>query len=627
MTDVQGQRVLVVGLGRSGLAVARFLSRRGARVMVTDQRHPESFAAETRELMAQKIGLELGCHRESTFAGQDLIVVSPGVPADLPALEMARRKGIRIVPEIELASWFLEGPIVGITGTNGKTTTTALTGEILEASGLSVFVGGNIGVPLILAAEQSPPPSIMVAELSSFQLEMIGSFRAHVAVLLNLTPNHLDRHPTFQAYVRAKARIFENQTPQDHAILNADDPNVVELAGSIRSQKTFFSRQRELANGVFVAEGKLWYRVRHLERALMGVGDIRLRGGFNLENVLGAAAAACVLGADFGALRRAVREFRGVEHRLEFVREIAGVAFYNDSKATSVDAAAKALSTFERGVHLILGGKDKGAPYAPLRPLLKDRVREVLLIGAAADKIKRELAGAVDLFLAGTLEVAARRAFERAQSGDTVLLSPACSSYDQFQNFEQRGRAFKQLVSVLAEEYNQGQIRPREVAKEDFHLRADRPPKTAAKAGVETEGQKAAARPTTADSEPELVETARAAWAATDSPAGVASAEMRASQPSDAGAVQRLARRAREPRELLYLYEVSAEEAAPAGDAGDGLELGPENLGEEPPAARASELLEDGVMAYEVRALSPRAFQRGRSPRKSGGFPPAQRGA
>jgi UDP-N-acetylmuramoylalanine--D-glutamate ligase len=450
--EVEGKRALVVGLACSGRAAARLLRRKGAMVMVTDSRPPASFQDEIPELTSLKIGLELGLHREETFLHQDLIVVSPGVPLDLPYLESARQHKIPIVPEIEVASWFLEGSMVGITGSNGKTTTTSLLGMMLASSGFRTFVGGNIGVPLISAVEQARKDTLLVAELSSFQLEAIQSFRPHVAVLLNLSQNHLDRHHSFEAYVGAKSRIFHNQTAGDYAILNADDPYVMNLAPAIPSQKIFFSRKLNLPDGVFVSNGHIIYRVGNLERILLEVGDVRLRGDFNVEDVLAASAAACVMGADFEAVRRAVRQFNGVEHRLEFVREIHHVDYYNDSKATSVDATAKALTAFNRGVHLILGGKDKGAPYTPLRPLLKDRVREALLIGAAADKIAKDLEGAVEIIHAGDLEAAVRRAFNLAVPGDTVLLAPACASYDQFQDFEERGRVFKELVERLAHE-------------------------------------------------------------------------------------------------------------------------------------------------------------------------------
>ncbi|MBZ5514061.1 MAG: UDP-N-acetylmuramoyl-L-alanine--D-glutamate ligase [Acidobacteriia bacterium] len=452
MTDVRGKRILVVGLARTGRATAKCLQRHGAEVTVTDSRPPYDLRADVAELLALKIGMELGLHREATFLAQDLIVVSPGVLPELPQLQAARAKGIRVVSEVEVASWFLEADLLGVTGSNGKTTTTALLGKMLEASGFQTFVGGNIGLPLIAAVDQVPKDAKVVTELSSFQLETIETFRPRVAVLLNLTPNHLDRHPTLEAYVAAKAQILRHQTPDDFAVLNADDPAVMNLARETVARKILFSRTRDLPDGVFVADGQIIFRTGNLERPLLATRDIALRGDFNVENVLAAAAAACVVGADFEAIARAVREFRAVEHRLEFVREMRGVEFFNDSKATSVDAAAKALTAFTRGVHVILGGKDKGAPYAPLRPQLKERARAVYLIGAAAKRIERELMGAIELIPCGDLETAMRRAFARAMAGDTVLLSPACSSFDQFQDYEHRGRVFKEIVEKLAVE-------------------------------------------------------------------------------------------------------------------------------------------------------------------------------
>lgn len=453
MIDVHGKRALIVGLARSGRAAAKCLRGRGAVVTVTDSKSPSAFPELVGELTAQKIGLELGVHREETFLKQDLIVVSPGVPWDLPHLDAARRKGVQVVPEIELASWYLSNPIIGITGSNGKTTTTSLVGQMLQASGYSARVAGNIGVPLISLVDQVTPNTLLVVELSSFQLEAIRHFRPHVAMLLNITPNHLDRHASFAAYVAAKAKILSNLGAGDWAIFNADDANVMSLVpAAARARKVYFSRRRELLGGVFVSGSHVLYRVGHLERVLLDVQEVPLRGAFNLENVLAACAAACVVGADFEAQRRAVRKFTGVEHRLEFVRQVAGVDFYNDSKATSVDATAKALSAFERGVHLILGGKDKGAPYAPLRALLPGRVRAIYLIGAASDRIAKELARASELVRAGDLVTAVRSAFERAEPGDVVLLAPACASFDQFQDFEHRGRVFKDTVAALAQE-------------------------------------------------------------------------------------------------------------------------------------------------------------------------------
>ena len=454
--DIRGKRVLVVGLARSGKEAARVMAQRGAVVTVTDKRPPSAFAAEIRELTRQKVGMELGQHREATFLKQDLIVVSPGVSWDMPHLVKARERGVNVVPEIEAASWYLQGPIVGITGSNGKTTTTSLLGKMVKASGLSTFVGGNIGVPLISAVDRTSPETVLVAELSSFQLEAIKTFRPHVAVLLNLTPNHLDRHPSFEAYAAAKARIFLNQTEQDWAVLNADDPAVLKLAQDIKSRKVFFSRRRSLPDGVFVSNGHIRYRVANLERMLLETSDVFLRGAFNVENVLAAAAAACLVGAEFAALRSAVRDFPGVEHRLEYVRKIREVEFFNDSKATSVDATAKALTAFERGVHLILGGKDKGAPYGPLRPLIQGRVREILLIGAAAERIERELKDVAVTVQAGDLETAVNKAFRNAVAGETVLLAPACASFDQFEDYEHRGRVFKKIVSELARAVDAG---------------------------------------------------------------------------------------------------------------------------------------------------------------------------
>jgi UDP-N-acetylmuramoylalanine--D-glutamate ligase len=460
--NVEGKHVLVVGLARSGLAVAQVLARHGAVVTVTDRKPPAEFRDVLPKLLKDKVGLELGMQREETFLHHQAIVISPGVPWDLPELQAARRRGIPVYPEVEVASWYLKGTLVGVTGSNGKTTTTALLGRMLEGSGFPTFVGGNIGNALSSAVGHAGPGTKFVTELSSFQLEGIHEFRPHVAVMLNLSPNHLDRHPTLEAYAQAKRQIFRNQQGQDYAVLNADDPWVAGLQEEVHSRAILFSRQRELTNGVFVSGGRIYYRVGHLERFLYETRDVNLRGDFNLEDVLAATTAACVLGADFAAIRKAVREFKAVEHRLEFVQEIQGVDFYNNSKATSVDATVKSLQAFERGVHLIMGGKDKGAPYSPLLPVIKDRVRDILLIGAAAPVITAHLSGSTELVQAGDLATAVREAFMRSRPGDTVLLAPACSSFDQFKDYEVRGRVFKDLVKLLAEDVAAGRvIRPK----------------------------------------------------------------------------------------------------------------------------------------------------------------------
>jgi UDP-N-acetylmuramoylalanine--D-glutamate ligase len=581
--DIRGKSVLVVGLARSGLAAAHWLSEHGAVVTVSDLRPPSAFSKEIPELLHSKVGLEFGLHQESTFLRQDFIVISPGVPADLPVLNLARRRGIPVVPEVELSSWFLEGRLVGITGTNGKTTTTALLGRILEASGFSTFVGGNIGVPLLSAVDRDPPASVIVSELSSFQLETIDAFRPHVAVLLNLSPNHLDRHANFEAYIAAKARIFRNQTQGDYAILNADDDNVMKLARSIRSQKVLFSRRKELASGVFISGATFLYRVLYLEVALTKTTDVRLLGEFNLENVLAAAAAACVLGAEFGSIRRAVRGFTGVEHRLEFVGEVRGVDFYNDSKATSVDAATKALSTFASGVHLILGGKDKGAPYAPLRSLLKDRVREVLVIGAAQKRIVGELSGAAEVVEAGDLETAVRTAAKRAVRGDVVLLAPACSSFDQFENFEHRGRVFKELVKRLAEESS----------RSGKHL------KTRPSRRVRVPVAQAAVKPDSPlQGQPESA-----------APERLSVQESMNEDPAQSRAIEPKPSVLTNLRELEYVYEVSAEEAHTRGACDFGADAD-EILVDEEDLAPPEEI-ENESLAYEVRAAAVPRRKRG----------------
>lgn len=626
MIDVRGKRVLVVGLARSGRAAARSLVQRGAVVTVTDSRPPSAFQDEIRELTAQKVGLELGLHREETFLRQDLIVVSPGVPGDLAPLLAARQRKIPVVPEVELASRLLNADIVGITGSNGKTTTTALLAKMLEASGIPAFVGGNIGVPLIAALDRPRRDAILVTELSSFQLEAIQSFRPRVAVLLNLSPNHLDRHQTFEAYVAAKARIFRNQTADDYAILNADDPQVVDLAPAIASRKIFFSRRQNLPAGVFVSNGHICYRVGNLERALLETREILLRGDFNVENVLAAAAAACTVGADFEAQRQAVREFCGIEHRLECAREIRGVKFYNDSKATSVDATAKALSAFDKGVHLILGGKDKGAPYAPLRPLLEGRVREVLLIGAAAQKIERELAGAAKLVRAGDLETAVREAFKLAVPGDIVLLAPACASFDQFQDYEHRGRAFKKIVENLSRGVTSSETAqpivsaPPPAATAPAALPASSTSRTApvssAPAAHVPIARPGALPPKVAetvalrDKKPPLAEPALpaaqqahavGAHPSADGPKAAPPRLETAPPNAKTGGV----RPAPKQKELVYVYEVEAVEyAPPSEDVPEGSQVADPDL-RDGDDLRPSEAVRGDVMPFEIRAGVP----------------------
>jgi UDP-N-acetylmuramoylalanine--D-glutamate ligase len=446
--ELEGKRVLVVGLARTGETVSLFAAGYGAKVTATDEK-PESALAETAaKLRAAGVRLDLGGHSQAAFFEQDLIVVSPGVPANLPALALARIAGIPVWSEVELAWRFLRGRLVGITGSNGKTTTTSLVAHILKTAGIPTLTGGNIGVPLLSLVERSTDSSVTVAELSSFQLEEIEKFRPEIGVLLNLTPDHLDRHASFEEYAAAKMRLFENQLDRDAAVLNADDPEVTRRMPS-GPHIYWFSRQKRVAEGAFLRDGQIVFRTDGSEFALGRRDDIPLRGEHNVENVLAACAAAYLAGADSAAIANGVKTFRGVEHRLEFVAEIGGVVFYNDSKATNVDAALKAIEAFPGPLLVILGGKDKGSPYTPLVEPLRQRARLAILIGAAAEKIAADFGDAVPFVHAGTLDRAVQTAMDRAQPGDTVLLAPACSSFDQFENYEERGRTFKQLVAKL----------------------------------------------------------------------------------------------------------------------------------------------------------------------------------
>ena len=444
--DLKDKRVLVAGLERTGLATALFCRARGARVTASEQRPENAVADVARELRLAGVTLELGGHQTATFLEQDLIIPSPGVPLEIEPLQAARASGIPIWSEIELASRFLRGRLVAITGSNGKTTTTLLTGHILREAGRRVLVGGNVGTPLISLVEQSADDTFTVAEVSSFQLEAIADhFRPDVAALLNLTPDHLDRHPTLQAYARAKARIFENQRAEDAAVLNADDPGAPRLAPE-RPRRFWFSRSETVDEGACLDGSRIVFRSAGHGVGLLHRADIPLRGEHNVENVLAAACIAALSGVAPEAIRQAVRSFPGVEHRLEFVAEISGVAFYNDSKATNVDAALKAIDAFPGNLLVILGGKDKGGDFSALAAPLGARARLVLLVGAAARKIAAQLGDAIPLEQAETIERAVERACEFAHPGDTVLLAPACASFDQFRNYEHRGEVFKDLV-------------------------------------------------------------------------------------------------------------------------------------------------------------------------------------
>jgi len=446
--ELRNKRVLVVGLARTGMATALFCAARGARVTATDTRTESELDAAVAELRKAGVGLELAGHRQELIQGADLIIPSPGVPADAPLLQSARSKGVTIWSEIELASRFLKGRLIGITGSNGKTTTTSLIEHILRKAGFSTILAGNIGTPLISCVEKTSDKTITIAELSSFQLELVEKFRPNISVFLNLTPDHLDRHHTLESYAAAKARIFENQTEADSAVLNADDPGTTPYAPA-KPQLFWFSRKQRVAQGAFVRGNDILFRCEGTEEKVLKLADIPLAGSHNVENVLAAVAATRLAGAQPAAVAKGVRSFAGVEHRLEFVAEIGGVRFYNDSKATNVDATLKALDAFPGRILIILGGKDKGSDYTVLQPRLREKAVLALLIGAAASKIEKQIAGSVAIEQAGTIERAVETAANAARPGDVVLLAPACASFDQFQNYEHRGRVFKELVRQL----------------------------------------------------------------------------------------------------------------------------------------------------------------------------------
>ena len=449
MMELKGKKVLVVGLGKSGLAAALFLRHRGAQVTVSDIRSAEALAKDIPALLEEGINVEAGGHGLLTFRRQDLIVVSPGVPLDTPELVQAKALGRPIIGELELAARFLKGKILAVTGSNGKTTTTSLLGEILEKAGLPTLVGGNIGVPVVALIEESADQTWSVLEVSSFQLETTEQFHPRIAVILNITPDHLDRHGTFENYALAKERIFAAQDENDYAVLNADNLRAAAAAERSKGRVFWFSIEHAVDRGAWVEGGQILFRSAkdaHPESVLPLAG-IPLKGDHNVENVLAAVCAARLADASIEAIRAGVEGFKAVEHRLEYVATLNGVEIYNDSKATNVDATAKAIAAFPSNIHLILGGKDKNSDYTQLSDLLRARVRAVYTIGSAAAKIESQLQGVVSIHSCETLDKAVSAIAAAAHPGDIVLLAPACSSFDQFESYEHRGRVFKELVN------------------------------------------------------------------------------------------------------------------------------------------------------------------------------------
>ena len=448
---VRGKRVTVVGAARSGVAAAELLVRRGASVTLTDLR--DAIADEER-LKTAGVSLELGVHNEGTLRGSDLIVLSPGVPARQPAIESARQSGVPVIGELELAARWLRGRVIAITGTKGKSTTTTLTGRMLEAGGHRVLVGGNIGNALSAQVDASTDETIHVVEASSFQLEGIETFRPWIAVLLNFSPDHLDRHSSVDEYAGAKGRVFENQTADDWAVLNADDEPSLAIARDVRAGRLLFSLRGAVAEGIVVSGADIVQRQEGREKQLLPLSAIKLLGPHLVADVLAAAAVATIAGVPSDAMTRAVESFTGLEHALEPVTEIGGVRFVNDSKATNIEAAKRAIESFGTGLVVIMGGRFKGGDFAELAAPLAERSATVIAIGEAGPLIVSALGGTVAVQPAADMHAAVRTAFVAAVPGSTIVLAPACASFDMFRDYAERGRVFKQEALRLQEEWN-----------------------------------------------------------------------------------------------------------------------------------------------------------------------------
>ena len=448
--DLSGQKVLVVGLARTGLATARFLRKKGSIVSATEVRSAEEMKDVVREMEDMGLPVEWGGHRVETFLEHDLVVVSPGVDLGIGPIREALKKGVRVISEMELAYHFVSAPIIGVTGTNGKTTTTLLVGEMLKAEGRKVGIGGNVGDPLILFADGEEKWEVLVVEISSFQLEAIEDFRPLISILLNVTEDHLDRYPGYADYIEAKARIFVNQTPQDTALLNKDDPIVMRLSKKVKARRFFFSSSEKLEEGAFSNGSAIRLRLDRKEEDYP-LAKARLHGVHNVENMMAALMAARLFGCSRQAVEAALSRFEGLEHRMELVRELDGVCFYNDSKGTNVGSVVKSLLSFSEPIILIAGGKDKHGDLGPLKDLVRSRVKRLILIGEAKERMARELGGLTEMTLAQTLEEAVLLAHRSARRGEVVLLSPACSSFDMFKDYEERGKTFKESVWRLGE--------------------------------------------------------------------------------------------------------------------------------------------------------------------------------
>ena len=446
--DLHGKKVLVVGLARTGIATAKFLKTKGSLVTTTEVQPREEMKETAQELKGMGISMEWGGHQIGTFLNQDIIVVSPGVDLSIEPIQRAMGQGVRVVSEIELAYPFIHAPIIAVTGTNGKTTTTLLIGEMLKEDGKKVGVGGNVGEPLVLFTNGKDRWDVLVVEISSFQLEAIEDFQPQISVLLNITEDHLDRYARYEDYIEAKMRIFANQNSGDLAILNRDDPIVMQYGEKVKAKKVLFSLREKLGEGAFSNGQSISLRLgRKVEK--YSLSKAPLKGIHNVENMMAALTAARIFGCSKKAIQDVLNRFEGLEHRLEFVREIEGVRFYNDSKGTNVGSVVKSLQSFSEPVILIAGGKDKKGDLSPLKALVRERVKHLILIGEAKERMARELGGQTDTVLAKTMEEAVFLAHQKAKGGEVVLLSPACSSFDMFKDYKERGKVFKEAVKKL----------------------------------------------------------------------------------------------------------------------------------------------------------------------------------
>lgn len=446
--DLRGKKVLVIGAGKSGVAVSRFLSGKGAAVVLADANHPDDSRGEWEQLSTEGVQIFLGGYPKVERGSFDLVVISPGVPLTVEPARDALQKGIPVTGELELAFLFAKAPIVAITGTNGKTTTTMLIGEIFKNAGRNVLVGGNIGLPLVTEVERFGPDDLIVAEVSSFQLETAVAFKPRVGVILNITPDHLDRHGTMENYAAAKSKIVARQDPGDFAVLNSDDLPTAALGGALRGRIVYFSRQRALPEGVYVREGKIIARFEQIEEVVCGVNELGIPGAHNLENALAAVAATKVMGVGTDRLAETLRTFKGVSHRLEFVAEINGVRYINDSKGTNPDASIKALEAYKEPIVLIAGGKNKGSDFGLFAEKVKERARVLVVLGQSAQLIADAARdrGFKNICYAGDFREAVQLAHRSARPGEIVLLSPACASWDMFKSYEERGNLFKEIV-------------------------------------------------------------------------------------------------------------------------------------------------------------------------------------